>query len=63
MLFAASIVENRLKAILNSRGIKLNTLGKLYSACSVTSVADLPAPFDRGIRISKKKVKVDYNNY
>ena len=54
MLFAASIVENRLKAILNSRGIKLNTLGKLYSACAVTNVADLPAAFDRGIRISKK---------
>lgn len=54
MLFAAKIVENRLKAILNSRGIKLNTLGKLYSACAVTNVADLPAPFDRGIRISKK---------
>lgn len=54
MLFAASIVENRLKAILNSRGIKLNTLGKLYSACAVTNVASLPAAFDRGIRISKK---------
>lgn len=54
MLFAAKIVENRLKAILNSRGIKLNTLGKLYSACAVTNVYDLPAPFDRGIRISKK---------
>ena len=54
MLFAASIVESRLKAILNSRGIKLNTVGKLYSACVVQSAWDLSMPFDKGIRISKK---------
>lgn len=54
MYFAANIVEKRLKAVLNARGVKLNTLGSLYSVCSVTSTSDIPVAIDRGIRISKK---------
>jgi hypothetical protein len=52
--FAGLIVENRLKAILNARGIKLNTLGKLYTVCDFSTVADIPVAANRGIRVSKK---------
>lgn len=52
--FAAVIVENRLKAMLQARGIKLNSNGKLYDACSVTNTNVIQQPFDKGVRISKK---------
>lgn len=54
MYFAARIVENRLKAILNSRGIKLNTIGKLYPICSVSETNIGSSSLQKGIRISKK---------
>jgi len=38
MYFAADIVEKRLKAVLNARGIKLNTIGKKYSVCAASSI-------------------------
>jgi len=60
MLFAASIVENRLKAILNSRGIKLNTLGKLYSACVLQNSWDLSMPFDKGIEVSIQRNHAEF---
>jgi len=52
--FAAVIVENRLKAMLGARGIKLNSNGKLYDACTVTNSTVIQQPFDKGLRISKK---------
>jgi hypothetical protein len=52
--FAAVIVENRLKAMLGARGIKLNANGKQYDACSVTNSNVIQQPFDKGLRISKK---------
>jgi hypothetical protein len=52
--FAADIVEKRLKAVLNSRGIILNKIGNKYGVCSVTASTDIPAPLNRGIRVSKK---------
>lgn len=54
MLFAATIVEKRLKAILNARGIKLNKYGNKYGVCQVGTAFSLPAALDKGIRISKK---------
>ena len=54
MYFAADIVEKRLKAVLNARGIKLNTIGSLYSVCQVSSVTDIPVNANRGIKVSKK---------
>lgn len=54
MYFASRIVENRLKAILNARGIKLNTIGKLYSVCSVSNNFVGSSLLNKGIRISKK---------
>jgi hypothetical protein len=54
MYFAADIVEKRLKAVLNARGIKLNTLGSLYSVCAVSNVSDIPVAVNRGIKVSKK---------
>jgi hypothetical protein len=54
MYFAADIVEKRLKAVLNARGIKLNTLGSLYSVCQVSNVSDIPVAANRGIKVSKK---------
>lgn len=54
MFFAADIVEKRLKYVLNKRGIKLNSLGSLYSVCSVSTTSDIPVAANRGIRISKK---------
>lgn len=54
MYFAADIVEKRLKAVLNARGIKLNTIGNLYSVCQVSNISDMPVAVDRGIKISKK---------
>ena len=53
MYFAADIVEKRLKAVLNARGIKLNTLGSLYSVCQVSDVSDIPVAANRGIKVSK----------
>jgi hypothetical protein len=52
--FAAVVVENRLKAMLGARGIKLNANGKQYDACSVTNSTVIQQPFDKGLRISKK---------
>lgn len=52
--FAAVVVENRLKAMLGARGIKLNANGKLYDACSVRNSNVIQQPFDKGVRISKK---------
>ena len=54
MYFAADIVEKRLKAVLNARGIKLNTIGSLYSVCGVSTVSDIPVAQNRGIKVSKK---------
>lgn len=54
MYFAADVVEKRLKAVLNARGIKLNTIGKKYSVCAASSIVDMPVAIDRGIKISKK---------
>jgi hypothetical protein len=52
--FAADIVEKRLKAVLNSRGIKLNTVGDKYSVCKVSDVTAVPVALNRGILVSKK---------
>jgi len=52
--FASIIVENRLKAMLGARGLKLNTNGKLYDTCSVTNSTVIQQPFDKGLRVSKK---------
>ena len=41
MYFAADIVEKRLKDVLNARGIKLNSIGSLYSVCQVNNVSDI----------------------
>jgi hypothetical protein len=54
MYFAADVVEKRLKAVLNARGIKLNSIGSKYSVCGVSNVIDMPVAFNRGIKISKK---------
>jgi hypothetical protein len=54
MYFAADIVEKRLKAVLNARGIKLNTIGNLYSVCAVSNITDMPVAINRGIKVSKK---------
>lgn len=54
MYFAADIVEKRLKAVLNARGIKLNSIGSLYSVCQVSNVSDIPVAANRGIKVSKK---------
>lgn len=52
--FAADIVEKRLKAVLNSRGIKLNTVGDKYSVCKVSDIVGVPVALNRGILVSKK---------
>lgn len=52
--FAADIVEKRLKAVLNSRGIKLNTVGNQYTVCSLTETTDIPVALNRGIKVNKK---------
>jgi hypothetical protein len=54
MYFAADIVEKRLKAVLNARGIKLNSIGSLYSVCQVSNSIDMPVAANRGIKVSKK---------
>ena len=54
MYFASRIVENRLKAILNSRGIKLNTIGALYPVCSASTSTVGSSVLQKGIRVSKK---------
>jgi hypothetical protein len=54
MYFAADIVEKRLKAVLNARGIKLNSIGSLYSVCQVSNSIDIPVAANRGIKVSKK---------
>lgn len=53
MYFAADIIEKRLKAVLNARGIKLNTIGNLYSVCGASNLTDIPVAANRGIKISK----------
>lgn len=52
--FAAVIVENRLKAMLGARGLKLNQNGHVQNACSLTNTTVIQQPFDKGVRISKK---------
>jgi len=54
MYFAADVVEKRLKAVLNARGIKLNSIGSLYSVCQVSNSIDIPVAANRGIKVSKK---------
>jgi hypothetical protein len=54
MYFAADVVEKRLKAVLNARGIKLNSIGSKYAVCGVSNTSVAPAAFNRGIKISKK---------
>jgi hypothetical protein len=54
MYFAADIVEKRLKAVLNARGIKLNSIGNLYTVCGVSNISDIPVAVNRGIKVSKK---------
>jgi hypothetical protein len=52
--FAADIVEKRLKAVLNNRGIKLNSLGEKYNVCNVSDTLSIPAALNRGVLVSKK---------
>lgn len=54
MYFAADVVEKRLKAVLNARGIKLNSIGSKYAVCGVSSISDVRVAPNRGIKISKK---------
>jgi hypothetical protein len=54
MYFAADILEKRLKAVLNARGIKLNTIGSLYNVCAASTVSNIPVALNRGIKVSKK---------
>ena len=53
MYFAADIVEKRLKAVLNARGIKLNSLGKKYCVCKVSELSEIGDAFSKGIKVSK----------
>jgi hypothetical protein len=53
LYFSANIVESRLRAMLQNSGLKLNTLGKMYNACSVSTSTSAASPFDRGVYISK----------
>ena len=53
MYFAADIVEKRLKAVLNARGIKLNNLGKTYCVCKLSEISEPGDGYGKGIKLSK----------
>ena len=53
---ASEIVQKRLTGYLSNSGYDLNKRGGKYEACSFTTKYDLPAPLDKGIRISKANV-------
>lgn len=53
---AANVVEKRLTGYLSKNGYDLNKRGKDYNACNVSSVADVPVAFDKGLRISKANI-------